>query len=90
MKNPGSDHRAIVLGEQIFVDLWALLGFEGVVCEDPSSVGEILKTLLDGSVSLVVVEEVWFEKVPEFVRNRLSKMQKPVWVAFPGLKSSLG
>lgn len=81
--------RAIVLGEQIFVDLWALLGFEGVVCEDPASLGEILKAFLDGSVSLVVVEQGWFEKVPEFVRIRLSKMQRPVWVTFPGLKTSL-
>lgn len=82
--------RAIVLGEQVFVDLWALLGFEGLVCEDPASVGEIMKTFTEGNVSLVIVEEEWFAKVPDFVRQRLVKRQKPVWIAFPGLKSTLG
>jgi vacuolar-type H+-ATPase subunit F/Vma7 len=82
--------RVIVLGEQVFVDLWALMGFEPLVCEDPSALGEIMKTFLEGNVSLVIVEQEWFNKVPDFVRLRLVKMQKPVWITFPGLKSSLG
>lgn len=82
--------RAIVLGEQVFVDLWALLGFERLVCEDPAAVGEIMKTFTEGKVSLVIVEEEWFARVPDFIRQRLVKTQKPVWIAFPGLKSSLG
>lgn len=81
--------RVIVLGEQVFVDLWALMGFERLVCEDPSALGEIMKTFLEGNVSLVIVEEEWFDKVPDFVRLRLAKMQKPVWITFPGLKSAL-
>ncbi len=82
--------RVIVLGEQVFVDLWALMGFEPRVCEEPSALGEIMKTFLEGNVSLVIVEQEWFNKVPDFVRLRLVKMQKPVWITFPGLKSSLG
>ncbi len=82
--------RVIVLGEQVFVDLWALMGFERLVCEDPSALGEIMKTFLEGNVSLVIVEQEWFNKVPDFIRLRLVKMQKPVWITFPGLKSSLG
>lgn len=82
--------RVIVLGEQVFVDLWALMGFERLVCEDPSALGEIMKIFLEGNVSLVIVEQEWFDKVPDFVRLRLVKMQKPVWITFPGLKSSLG
>jgi len=82
--------RVIVLGEQVFVDLWVLMGFEPLVCEDPSALGEIMKTFLEGNVSLVIVEQEWFDKVPDFVRLRLLKMQKPVWITFPGLKSSLG
>ncbi|MFA0888810.1 MAG: V-type ATP synthase subunit F [Synergistales bacterium] len=82
--------RAIVVGEQVFVDLWALLGFERLVCEDPAALGENLKLFLEGNVSLVIVEQDWFGRVPDFVRQRLTKMQKPVWIAFPGLKSSVG
>ncbi len=82
--------RAVVLGEQIFVDLWALLGFEPVVCEEPASLGEIVRSLLEGKVTLVIVEQEWFNKVPEFIRQRLVTMKKPVWITFPGLKSSLG
>jgi vacuolar-type H+-ATPase subunit F/Vma7 len=82
--------RAIVIGEQVFVDLWALLGFEKLVCEDPAALGENLKLFVEGNVSLVIVEQDWFGRVPDFVRQRLTKMQKPVWVSFPGLKSSLG
>ena len=82
--------RAIVVGEQVFVDLWALLGFEPLVCEEPAALGEIVRPLLEGNVSLVIVEQEWFNKVPDFVRLRLVKMQKPVWITFPGLKSSLG
>ena len=82
--------RAIVVGEQVFVDLWALLGFEPVVCEEPASLGEIVRSLLEGNVALVIVEQEWFGKVPEFIRQRLVMMRKPVWISFPGLKSSLG
>jgi vacuolar-type H+-ATPase subunit F/Vma7 len=82
--------RVIVLGEQVFVDLWALLGFERIVCEDPAGLGEIMKNFTEANVSLVIVEQEWFAKVPDFVRQRLTKMQKPVWITFPGLKSSLG
>jgi hypothetical protein len=45
---------------------------------------------VEGNVSLVIVEQDWFGRVPDFVRQRLTKMQKPVWIAFPGLKSSVG
>lgn len=89
IKNPKPE-KVIVLGEQIFVDLWALLGFERIVCEDPAALGEVLKIILSGDVSLVIVEQEWYGKVPDFVRQRLSKMQKPVWITFPGLKSTLG
>ncbi len=82
--------RAIVVGEQVFVDLWALLGFEPLVCEEPAALGEIVRPLLEGNVSLVIVEQEWFGKVPEFIRQRLVMMRKPVWISFPGLKSSLG
>jgi len=87
---PQPPERVIVLGEQVFVDLWALLGFERLVCEDPAALGEIMKNFTEGNVSLVIVEQEWFAKVPDFVRKRLIKMQKPVWITFPGLKSSLG
>jgi vacuolar-type H+-ATPase subunit F/Vma7 len=49
-----------------------------------------MKNFTEANVSLVIVEQEWFAKVPDFVRQRLTKMQKPVWITFPGLKSSLG
>ena len=82
--------RAIVVGEQVFVDVWALQGFEPLVCEKPAALGKIVRPLLEGNVSLVIVEQEWFGKVPEFIRQRLVMMRKPVWISFPGLKSSLG
>jgi vacuolar-type H+-ATPase subunit F/Vma7 len=82
--------KVVVIGEQVFVDLWGLMGFERYVCEDPASLGENMRALLEGNVSLFIVEQEWFEKVPDFIRQRLLKMQKPVWITFPGLKSSLG
>ena len=81
--------RALVLGRQIFVDLWALSGFEPVYCENPQQLGSMLAEFLDPDVALIVVEEGWFCQVPDLVRRRLEMMVTPTWVRFPSLNMSL-
>ncbi|ADE57112.1 MULTISPECIES: V-type ATP synthase subunit F [Aminobacterium] len=80
------EKRALVLGRQLFIDLWGLEGFEGVLCEKPSDIQHIFRELLDESIAFVLVEESWFRNLPDTYRKRLAKTQKPVWIPFPSLE----
>lgn len=81
--------RALVLGRQIFVDLWSLSGFEPFYCEDPQELGNVLTELLQPGVVLIVVEEEWFQRTPELIRKKLEAMATPSWVSFPSLNIRL-
>jgi hypothetical protein len=74
-----------VVGRQLFVDLWAMEGFEPIVCESPSDLATMLKTLTDDERPFVVVEDRWFRCVPASLRKRLTASQNPVWISFPDL-----
>ncbi|WP_024822223.1 V-type ATP synthase subunit F [Aminobacterium mobile] len=79
------EKRAVVLGKQLFVDLWSLEGFEGIVCENPSDIAGTYRELLEESIAFIIVEEQWFNELPDTYRKRFEKMQRPVWIPFPSL-----
>ncbi|HCD71557.1 hypothetical protein [Thermovirga lienii] len=75
--------RALVVGRDLFVDLWSLLGFEPIECPHPKAFGSIWNTLIEEDVSLVLLEERWFSQVPEIFKRRIEKMTRPSWVVLP-------
>ena len=77
--------RPVVLGRQLFVDLWAIEGFEPIVCESPSDLGGILEFIAKNERAFVIVEDSWFKAIPGTLRKRLMISQKPVWIPFPDL-----
>lgn len=81
--------RALVLGRQIFVDLWSLSGFEPFYCENPQDLGRVLPDLLHTGIVLIIVEEEWFHKIPELMRKKLEAKSTPSWVSFPSLNIRL-
>lgn len=84
-----SKKRALVLGRQIFVDLWALEGFEKMLCEDPSDFPALMKDLVYEDIGFILVEESWLKGLSDLTRNKLEKLQEPVVVAFPSITSDL-
>lgn len=84
-----SKGRALVLGRQIFVDLWSLSGFEPFYCENPQDMGRVLPDLLHPGVVLVIVEEEWFSHTPELIRKKLESVDTPSLVSFPSLNIRL-
>jgi vacuolar-type H+-ATPase subunit F/Vma7 len=83
------EKRALVVGRQIFVDLWALEGFEKIVCEDPSSFRCMMEKVLDNKIGIVIMEETWIEDLPIVVRKKLENLQEPVIVMFPSVADLL-
>lgn len=81
--------RALILGRQIFVDLWSLSGFEPYYCEEPGLLASVLPELLHPDVVLIVVEDDWFHRTPELIRKKLEAMVTPSWVSFPSLNIRL-
>ncbi|MDD2205890.1 MAG: cell division protein [Aminobacterium sp.] len=80
------EKRAIAVGSQLFVDLWSLEGFEGIICENPSEIHVVYRELLDESIAFIIAEETWFRNLPDNYRKRFEKMQNPVWIPFPSLQ----
>lgn len=83
------EKRALVLGRQIFVDLWALEGFEKIVCEEPSSFGDIIKDVLGKDIGLILMEESWLDVLPGVIRHKLESLQEPAIVVFPSITNLL-
>ncbi|KUK62603.1 MAG: hypothetical protein XE01_0272 [Synergistales bacterium 58_81] len=80
--------KGYVLGRQLFIELWSLLGFEAVVCEGPGDFPECFRKLQSEEVAFVLVESDWVESIPEFYKRK-AKTSDPVWVQMPSLKSSV-
>jgi len=76
----------LVVGRQVFVDLWAIEGFEPVVCESPSDLPLILETILQEDTALVITESTWFSHVNESLKLKLLKLKTPVWITFPDIE----
>ncbi len=89
MKREHGTERAVVLGRQIFVDLWALLGFEPVVCEFPRDLPGCYTRFLGDEVAFVIVEKDWFEQTPEQYRKMLEMRKKPSWIIFPNIEPGM-
>ncbi len=77
--------RPVVVGRQLFVDLWAIEGFEPIICDSPTDLGEILDSIAKSDRAFVIVEDSWFKEIPGTLRKRLTISQKPVWIPFPDL-----
>jgi len=75
--------KALVVGRDLFVDLWSLSGFEPVECDDPKALGSIWGTLIESDVSLILLEEEWFYEIPEIFKRRIEKMSRPSWIILP-------
>lgn len=78
--------QAAAIGRGVFVDLWALLGFELLPCEDPLEVESILKTV-GQDIGVLLAEEGWFKKMPERVKKIASHSIHPVWVLLPDMEA---
>ena len=85
MKNLAVELEVIVLGREIFTDLWRLFGFKAVICEDPNDVYAIWKELASENVAVVIVEEDWFSEMPLRLRLLAERSITPTWVRFPTL-----
>lgn len=84
-----NDKRALVLGRQIFTDLWALEGFEKILCEDPGDLQVILKDVLNEDTGFILMEESWFQDLPEMLKKKLEGLHEPVIVIFPSITNRL-
>ena len=84
-----SEKRALVLGRQIFTDLWALEGFEKILCEDPADLQTILKDVLNEDTGFILMEESWFQALPEMLKKKLEGLHEPVIVIFPSITNRL-
>lgn len=81
--------KGYVLGRQLFIELWSLLGLESMVCEGPSEFGGCLERLKREDVAFVIVEGDWFRSIPEIFKIKIKSGDSPVWVEVPSLKSSV-
>ena len=77
---------AIVIGRQLFVDLWSIYGFTPVVCESPRELPQIMQSITDIDAVIVIVEKDWFQEVPKSMLSKLKLSKRPVWVPFPGIE----
>ena len=85
MKNLAVELEVIVLGREIFTDLWRLFGFKAVICEDPNNVYAIWKELISENVAAIIVEDDWFSEMPLRLRLLAERSVTPAWVQFPTL-----
>jgi vacuolar-type H+-ATPase subunit F/Vma7 len=81
-----SSVRAVAMGRGLFVDMWALLGFEPVTCDDPLNVEGTLRAM-DADIGVILVEEEWFKKMPERVKKIAMRSIHPVWVLLPDMEA---
>lgn len=86
MENEGKGY---VLGKQLFIELWSLLGLESMVCEGPSEFSGCLERLKREDVAFVIVEGDWFRNIPEIFKRKIKSGDSPVWVEVPSLMSSV-
>lgn len=84
-----NDKRALVLGRQIFTDLWALEGFEKILCEDPADFQAILKEVINEDIGFILMEESWFQRLSEMLKKKLEGLHEPVIVIFPSITNRL-
>ena len=82
------DRTAYAVGSQVFVDLWALMGFVPVPSESPEEISGVLSVLAREKAAFIVAEESWFSGVAEPVRKRLEKSGDLVWIQFPSCDST--
>ncbi len=80
------DKKGIVLGRQIFIDLWSLLGFSPRLCEDPRKLEDLWEGLVSHDVAFIVYEPGWFEKIPLSYRQKIKHLENPVWIPFPDMQ----
>ena len=81
--------KGYVLGRQLFIELWSLLGLEPMVCEGASDFPRCFQQLKGEDVAFVLVESGWLKAIPEVYRVRIKAESRPVWVEMPSLKSSV-
>ncbi|MDR1733123.1 MAG: hypothetical protein LBR61_13640 [Synergistaceae bacterium] len=72
-----------VVGRQIFVDLWSLLGFASLVCETPAEFPAVSGKLEALDPALVVAEKRWFDGLHDSLKRRLKDSRSPVWLTLP-------
>ena len=82
------DRPAFAVGSQVFVDLWALMGFVPVPSESAEDISGVLSVLSREKAAFIVVEESWFSRIAEPVRKRLEKSGELVWIQFPSCDSA--
>lgn len=81
--------KGYVLGRQLFIELWSLLGLEPMVCEGADYFPVCFKKLQSEEVAFVLVESDWAESIPEHYKRKARLPEGPVWVVMPSLKSSV-
>ena len=82
------DRTAFAVGSQVFVDLWALMGFVPIPTESPDDISGVLSVLSREKAAFIVAEESWFTRIAEPVRKRLEKSGELVWIEFPSCDSA--
>ena len=82
------DRTAFAVGSQVFVDLWALMGFVPIPTESPDDISGVLSVLSREKAAFIVAEESWFSRIAEPVRKRLEKSGDLVWIQFPSCDSA--
>ena len=81
--------KGYVLGRQVFIELWSLLGLDSIVCELVSDFPGCYQKLKQEEIAFVLVESEWFKGVSEFYKRKIKTGDNPIWVEMPSLKSSV-
>lgn len=81
--------KGYVLGRQLFIELWSLLGLDSMICENASDFSGCFQRLKQKDAAFVLVESDWFRNIPEFYKRKIKTGDSPVWVEMPSLKSSV-
>ncbi|GAB6281231.1 MAG: hypothetical protein STSR0007_14570 [Thermovirga sp.] len=84
-----NEGKGYVLGRQLFIELWSLLGLESMICEEVSDFPDCFQRLKHDDVAFVFVESDWLKNIPEFYKRKIKSGDSPVWVEIPSLKSSV-
>lgn len=87
MESATDKKEVIALGKEVFTDLWRLLGFKAMICNDPNDVHKLWKDLNREDVAVIITEESWFSKMPLRLRLLAERSVSPAWVKFPTLLS---
>ena len=81
--------KGYVLGRQLFIELWTLLGLDAMVCNRASDFPACFHKLKHDDVAFVLVETEWFKDIPEYYKRKIKSGDSPVWVEMPSLRSSV-